>query len=59
MDNNIDPHLYADSMKAALGVDFLTSGEELNCTQLLSITLTFGAGKLIRETKQFLKETGF
>lgn len=29
MDNNIDPNLYADSMKAALGVDFLTSGEEL------------------------------
>ena len=57
MDNNIDQNLYAESMKVALRVDFLTNSEELRLYTASIYNATIWSREVERRNKTILKKS--
>ena len=57
MENNIDQDLYAESLKAALKVDFLTSGEELKLYATSIYNAAMWSKEVDRKNRYILKKS--
>ena len=57
MDNNIDQNLYAESMKVALRVDFLTNSEELRLYTASIYNATIWSREVEHRNKTILKKS--
>lgn len=59
MDNNIDQNLYAESMKKALRVDFLTNSEELRFYATSIYNASIWSRGVDKRNKAILKRNRF
>ncbi|QIU95597.1 hypothetical protein [Bacteroides faecium] len=55
MDNNIDQHLYAESMQKALQVDFLINSEELRLYATSIYNASIWSREMDKRNKAILK----